>query len=86
MYYTEHEAPSEVFTIPSTVWLGVAALTTVDYQDANPITLYGKFLNAFTARLDIGIFALPAGIIAAGLGLEFEIRDKNKTKENDEEK
>jgi voltage-gated potassium channel len=82
MYYIEHEAQPDVFTsIPSTMWWGVATLTTVGYGDVYPITPYGKILGAFIAILGIGVFALPAGIIATGF--ESEIRKKRERDEED---
>lgn len=48
------------------MWWGVATLTTVGYGDVYPITPIGKFLGAIIAILGIGLFALPAGILASG--------------------
>lgn len=77
MYYIENEAQPEVFTsIPATMWWGVATLTTVGYGDVYPITPLGKLLGAFIAILGIGVFALPAGIIASSF--ESEINQRNK--------
>lgn len=67
MYYAEHDAQPEVFTsIPSTLWWGVETLTTVGYGDLLPITTIGKICGGIIAIFGIGIFALPAGIIASG--------------------
>lgn len=68
MYYIEKTYQPEVFTsIPASMWWGVATLTTVGYGDVYPITSIGKLLGALISILGIGIFALPAGIIASGL-------------------
>ena len=78
MYFIEHEAQPDVFTsIPATMWWGVATLTTVGYGDVYPITPLGKVLGAFIAVLGIGVFALPAGIIATGFETELRRRDKD---------
>lgn len=67
MYYLEHEAQPEVFSsIPASLWWGIATLTTVGYGDAYPVTALGKMLGGFIAVLGIGLFALPAGILASG--------------------
>jgi len=67
MYFVEHEAQPEQFSsIPATMWWAVSTLTTVGYGDMFPITPLGKFLGAFIAMLGLGLFALPAGIIASG--------------------
>jgi len=80
MYYVEHEVQPEAFSsIPATMWWGVATLTTVGYGDVYPITSIGRVLGAFIAIMGIGIFALPAGIIASGF--EAEIRKKSEEKD-----
>ncbi len=79
MYYVENEAQPEVFrSIPETMWWGVATLTTVGYGDVYPITGLGKVLGAFIAILGVGIFALPAGIIASGFEAEISKRMREK--------
>lgn len=83
MYYVEHEAQPEAFrNIPETMWWGVATLTTVGYGDVYPITGLGKLLGAFIAILGVGIFALPAGIIASGFESEISQRMKDKEKKD----
>jgi voltage-gated potassium channel len=80
MYYAEHDAQPEKFSsIPETMWWSVATLTTVGYGDEYPITALGKFLTACISILGIGMFALPAGILASGFGDEFK---KLKKQEN----
>lgn len=86
MYYIEHEVQPEAFTsIPATMWWSVATLTTVGYGDVYPITPLGKILAAFIAVLGIGLFALPAGILAAGFEREVSKREKIREKDNEEE-
>ena len=67
MYFVENEAQPESFSsIPAAMWWGVATLTTVGYGDVYPITPIGKLLGAIISLLGIGMFALPAGILASG--------------------
>jgi len=67
MYSVESEAQPEAFgSIPETMWWGVATLTTVGYGDVTPVTPVGKFFAAIVAVLGIGMFALPASILASG--------------------
>ncbi|MCS6807822.1 MAG: ion transporter [Bacteroidota bacterium] len=67
VYYVENEAqPDKFASIPETMWWGIATLTTVGYGDMYPITGLGKFLGGIIAILSVGIFALPAGILASG--------------------
>lgn len=79
MYLVENEAQPDKFTdIPSSMWWGVATITTVGYGDVFPITPLGKLLGAFVAFLGIGMFALPTSILASGFT---EIIEKQR-KEN----
>jgi voltage-gated potassium channel len=67
MYFVETEAQPEAFSsIPATLWWGVVTLTTVGYGDVHPITPLGQFFGAIVAVLGIGLFALPASILASG--------------------
>ncbi|MEG3901064.1 ion transporter [Microcoleus sp. B4-C5] len=86
MYFVESEAHPEAFgSIPDAMWWGVVTLTTVGYGDIYPITPLGKLLGAMLAFLGIGIFALPAGIIAGGFSEELQKRKQEKKAENLEE-
>ena len=68
MYFAETEAQPEVFSsIPASMWWSVVTLTTVGYGDTVPITPVGRVLAAVIAVLGIGLFAMPAGIVSAGL-------------------
>jgi len=79
MYFVEYEAHPEAFgSIPDAMWWGVVTLTTVGYGDIYPITPLGKFLGAILAFLGIGIFALPAGIIASGFSEEVQRKKQEK--------
>jgi len=67
MYHVERGTPGGHFTsIPETMWWGVATLTTVGYGDVYPTTDLGKALGSLVALLGVGVFALPAGILASG--------------------
>lgn len=67
MYYAENPAQPEAFSsIPQTLWWGVVTLTTVGYGDVTPVTPLGQLLGAITAILGVGLFALPASILASG--------------------
>ena len=78
MYFAEKDAQSEAFSsIPAAMWWAIVTLTTVGYGDLVPVTLAGRLLAAVIALLGIGLFALPAGIISAGM-LETEMEDAGK--------
>ncbi|MGD2247332.1 MAG: ion transporter [Candidatus Methanofastidiosia archaeon] len=80
IYYVEHDAQPEAFSsIPAAMWWGVATLTTVGYGDVYPITPLGKFLGAVIALLGIGMFALPAGILASGFAEELQKKTRKES-------
>lgn len=73
LYFVEHEAQPEAFSsIPAAMWWAVVTLTTVGYGDVYPLTTLGKIVGAVIAVLGIGLFALPAGIIASGFAAELQ--------------
>lgn len=79
IYFAEHEAQPEAFSsIPEAMWWGTITLTTVGYGDVYPVTLLGRILGAILAILGIGLFALPAGILASGFSEELEARKAKK--------
>lgn len=67
MYHAENGAqPNKFSSIPASMWWAVSALTTVGYGDIQPVTPLGKALGGIIQILAISLFALPAGILAAG--------------------
>lgn len=67
MYFAERNAQPDAFSsIPAALWWGVVTLTTVGYGDVTPVTPLGQVLGAVVAVMGIGIFALPASILASG--------------------
>lgn len=78
MYALENEAqPDKFSSIPATLWWGVVTLTTIGYGDVYPITAAGKIIGGVFAVLGIGLFALPAGILASGFTEELR-KDKER--------
>lgn len=75
VYYFEDAARNPAFrSIPAALWWGVVTLTTVGYGDVYPVTPVGKFLASIIALMGIGVFALPAGILASGFAEELKSR------------
>jgi len=67
MYLIEHDAQPQAFAdIPSAMWWALVTLTTVGYGDVTPVTVLGKVLGGFVTILGLGMYALPAGILASG--------------------
>ena len=76
VYLAERNAQPEAFgSIPAAMWWGVATLTTVGYGDVTPVTPLGKFLGAIVTLLGVGMFAMPAGILASGFAQAVRSRD-----------
>lgn len=68
MYFAERTAqPEEFSSIPAALWWGVITLTTVGYGDIHPVTMPGQVIGAIVAVIGVGLFALPASILASGL-------------------
>jgi len=79
VYLVERDAQPEVFSsIPASLWRGVVTLTTVGYGDIYPKTVIGKVISGAIAVLGIGLFAMPAGIIASGFAAELQSEKENK--------
>jgi len=78
-YHVEHEAQPEQFSsIPAAMWWGVVTLATVGYGDVYPITPLGKLIGALIIITGIGMFALPAGILASGFVEEVQTKEKEQ--------
>lgn len=68
MYYVEGPYQPEKFSsIPATMWWGIATLTTVGYGDMIPMSTGGKILAGLISIIGVGMYALPAGILSAGI-------------------
>jgi len=73
VYFAENEAQPEKFSsIISSMWWAVATLTTVGYGDIFPITMLGKLFGSVSAIFGVGLFAIPAGILASGFSFDSE--------------
>ncbi|GGF62410.1 ion transporter [Alteromonas lipolytica] len=75
MYYIEQHAQPEAFgSIPAALWWAINTLTTVGYGDVTPVTALGKVFSGAITILGVGIFALPAGILASRLSEQLRLR------------
>ncbi len=76
IYFAERGAQPKAFSsIPASMWWGMATLTTVGYGDMAPVTPIGRFLGSIIAILGIGMFALPAAVLANGFSEAMKRRD-----------
>ncbi len=65
-YLFEHDAQPDKFeNIPQAIYWAVVTLASVGYGDISPVTPMGRFLTVVLALLGIGIFAIPAGLLAS---------------------
>lgn len=84
LYYIERAFDSRAFSsIPQAMWWGLATLARlpgpVGYEGPSPETLAGQLTGAVVAVLGIGIFALPASILAGGF---MEVTEPSEETEN----
>jgi voltage-gated potassium channel len=76
VYLAEHEAQPDKFgSVPDAMWWGIVTLSTVGYGDIVPVTPLGRLVGAFSVVLGLGMFALPAGILASGFVEEMRRRN-----------
>ena len=76
VYFVERAAQPEAFaSIPHAMWWGLATLTTVGYGDVVPMTALGRLFGGIVTILGVGMFALPAGILASGYARELRRRE-----------
>lgn len=68
IYYFENKAQPEAFrSVFDSMWWAVTTLTTVGYGDVYPITTGGRVFTTLILFLGLGVFALPAGLVASAL-------------------
>lgn len=65
-YLFEHQAQPDKFeNIPQSIYWAVVTLASVGYGDISPVTPMGRALTVVLSLLGIGIFAIPAGLLAS---------------------
>lgn len=79
-YLFEHPAQPDKFeNIPQSIYWAVVTLASVGYGDISPVTPMGRFLTVVLALVGIGIFAIPAGLLASAFTDQLRIdRDEFK--------
>ncbi|XP_075585391.1 potassium voltage-gated channel subfamily KQT member 1 isoform X4 [Dermatophagoides farinae] len=71
-FLVEHQSNDMLDSMAEAVWWSIVTLTTVGYGDKVPISWRGKTISALFILFGFCMFALPAGIIGAGLALKLE--------------
>jgi voltage-gated potassium channel len=65
-FLLEHDAQPDKFeNIPQSIYWAIITLASVGYGDISPITPLGRLLTVVVAIIGIGIFAIPAGLLAS---------------------
>ena len=65
-YVFEHDAQPDKFdNILQAIYWAVVTLASVGYGDISPVTPMGRLLTVVLALVGIGIFAIPAGLLAS---------------------
>lgn len=78
----EHAAQPDKFeSIPATMYWAVITLASVGYGDITPITPLGRAMTVVISLIGIGIFAIPAGLMASAF--TDQLRIDRETFENE---
>lgn len=75
LYFVERGSNPDFGSVPQALWWAAVTLTTLGYGDVYPHSPLGKLLGAMVAVLGVGMFALPASILATGFSEEVKRRD-----------
>ncbi|MEY4121592.1 MAG: hypothetical protein RLZZ457_430 [Pseudomonadota bacterium] len=81
-YLFEYDAQPEKFeNIPTSIYWAVITLASVGYGDISPVTPMGRAMTSILALMGIGIFAIPAALLASAFSDELvKERDQLKAK------
>eukprot|EP00927_Polykrikos_kofoidii_P050567 TRINITY_DN44462_c0_g1_i1.p1 TRINITY_DN44462_c0_g1~~TRINITY_DN44462_c0_g1_i1.p1 ORF type:complete len:376 (+),score=48.51 TRINITY_DN44462_c0_g1_i1:28-1128(+) len=66
LFYVENDHNPAFSSMMDAMWWGTATLTTVGYGDIVPTTMTGRIVGGVVAFIGIGVFGLPAAILASG--------------------
>jgi hypothetical protein len=81
-YLFEYDAQPEKFeNIPTSIYWAVITLASVGYGDISPVTPMGRAMTSVLALLGIGIFAIPAALLASAFSDEL-VKERDQLKAN----
>lgn len=81
-YLFEYEAQPEKFeNIPTSIYWAVITLASVGYGDISPVTPMGRAMTIVLSLMGIGIFAIPAALLASAFSDEL-IKEREALKAN----
>jgi voltage-gated potassium channel len=83
MFYAETgENSSPAFSdIPHTIWWSFVKLSPISTEPGAPVTMNGKVILSLLAIIEIGIFAIPAGIMAGAFEEQWKADKKNNKRQ-----
>jgi voltage-gated potassium channel len=68
IYYFENPVQPDAFaSVFHAMWWALTTLTTVGYGDVYPVTVGGRIFTGVILLIGLGVFAVPAGIMASAL-------------------
>ncbi len=77
-YLLEHESQPDKFeNIPQAIYWAVITLASVGYGDISPVTPWGRTLTVVLSLVGVGIFAIPAGLLASAFTDQLRIDRDN---------
>lgn len=81
-YLFEYDAQPDKFeNIPTSIYWAVITLASVGYGDISPVTPMGRAITSVLALLGIGIFAIPAALLASAFSDEL-VKEREQLKAN----
>ena len=87
IYHFEHAVQPENFkSVFHGLWWALVTLTTVGYGDVVPVTVGGRFFTFLLLMVGIGVFSVPAGLLASALSVARMEEEKQPDSENENEK
>jgi voltage-gated potassium channel len=79
-YLFEYDAQPEKFeNIPTSIYWAVITLASVGYGDISPVTPMGRAMTSVLALMGIGIFAIPAALLASAFSDEL-VKERDQLK------
>lgn len=70
VYFIEAPYNDGFKTVANSLWFTLVTFTTVGYGDVAPLSTPGKIITGIGMIVGVSIFALPGGVIGAGLALK----------------
>ena len=85
VHHFERDVQPEAFaSVFDAMWWAVATFTTVGYGDVYPVTVGGKLFTTVMLFVALGVFAVPAGLVASALSEV--LRDEDELPPNPSER